>query len=48
MEDMRNVYKVLIGNSEGKRQLRRTKRRWENSTMGVKDRGCGLNSFDPG
>jgi hypothetical protein len=28
---MRNAYKVLVGNSEGKRPLGRTRRRWEDS-----------------
>jgi hypothetical protein len=29
MGDMRNVYKILVGKSDGKRQLGRPKRRWE-------------------
>jgi hypothetical protein len=29
MEERRNAYKILVGKSEGKRQLGRPKRRWE-------------------
>jgi hypothetical protein len=37
MEEMRNVYNILVGKSEGKKQLGRTRRRWEvNTRMGRK------------
>jgi hypothetical protein len=31
IEEGRGVYKVLVGRSEGKRPLRRPKRRWEDN-----------------
>jgi hypothetical protein len=31
MWEMRNTYKSLVGNTEGKRPLRRPTRRWENN-----------------
>jgi len=31
MGEMRNSYKILVGKSEGKRQLRRARRRWEDN-----------------
>jgi hypothetical protein len=45
MEDMRNVYKILVGKPEGKRLLRRPRHRWEgNIKINIKELGCGLNS----
>jgi hypothetical protein len=32
MGEERNVYKVLVGKPEGKRQLERTRHRWEDGT----------------
>jgi hypothetical protein len=32
MVEMRNTYRVLVGKSEGSRQLGRSKRRWEDVT----------------
>jgi hypothetical protein len=38
----RNVYSVLVGKPEGKRPLRRTRRRWEdNMKMDLQEGGCG-------
>jgi hypothetical protein len=38
----RNVYKVLMGKSEGKRPLGRPRRRWEDGIrMGLRDIGWG-------
>jgi hypothetical protein len=31
MEEMRNAYNIVVGRSEGKRPLRRPRRRWENN-----------------
>ena len=44
MEERRGVHKVLVGKPEGKRPLRRTRRRWEdNIKMDLQEvgRGCG-------
>jgi len=36
------VYRVLVGKSEGKRPLRRPRRRWENTIkMDLQEVGCG-------
>ena len=36
------VYRVLVGKSEGKRPLRRPRRRWENTIkMDIQEVGCG-------
>jgi hypothetical protein len=36
------VYNVLVGNPEGKRPLRRPKRRWEDGIkMYIREIGCG-------
>ena len=40
MEEVRDMYKVLVGKPEGKRPLRRPSRRWENK-MDVQEVGCG-------
>ena len=43
MWEERRVYRVLVGNREGKRQLRRLRRRWEdNIRIDLQDVGCGL------
>ena len=40
--ERRGVYSVLVGKSEGKRPLRRPKRRWEDSIkMYLQEVGCG-------
>ena len=44
MEEARGVHKVLVGKPEGKRPLRRSRRRWEdNIKMDLQEmgRGCG-------
>jgi hypothetical protein len=42
MGERRDVYKVLVGKSEGKRPLGRPRRRWEdNIKMDLQDVGCG-------
>jgi hypothetical protein len=41
MGEMRNVCKILVRKSEGKRPLKRCKRRWEdNIIMNLKERAC--------
>jgi hypothetical protein len=38
----RGVYRVLVGKPEGKRPLRRPRRRWEdNIKMDIQEVGCG-------
>jgi hypothetical protein len=38
----RGVYRVLVGKPEGKRPLRRHRRRWEdNIKMDIQEVGCG-------
>jgi len=42
MEERRGVYRVLVGKPEGKRQLGRPRRRWEdNIKMDLQEVGCG-------
>jgi len=42
MGDRGGVYRVLVGNPEGKRPLERPRRRWEgNIKMDHQDEGCG-------
>jgi len=42
MGEGRGVYKVLVGKPEGKRPLRRPRRRWEdNIKMDLQEVGCG-------
>jgi len=42
MTERRGVYMVLVGKSEGKRPLRRPRRRWENNIkMDFLEVGCG-------
>ena len=44
MEQSRNVYRVLVGKTEGKRSLGRPRGRWEdNIKMDLREGGC-----DPG
>jgi hypothetical protein len=45
MGEERNVYKVLVGNPEGKRQLGRPRRRWEEG-IGMDLREIGLEGVD--
>jgi hypothetical protein len=41
MGKMRSTYKVLVGKPEGKKQIRRPKRRWEyNIRMDLREIGC--------
>ena len=43
MGERRGVYKVLVGKGEGKRQLERPRRRWEdNIKMDLQEVGCGV------
>jgi hypothetical protein len=42
MGERRGVYRVLVGKPEGKRQLERPMRRWEDNTvMDLQELGCG-------
>jgi len=42
MGERRVVYKVVVGKPEEKRQLGRSRRRWEyNITMSLREVGCG-------
>ena len=42
MGEMRGLYRVLVGKSEGKRPLGRPRRRWGNNIkMDLKEVGCG-------
>jgi hypothetical protein len=42
MGERRGVYRVLVGKPEGKRPLRRPRRRWyDNIKMDFKEVGCG-------
>ena len=42
MGEWRGVYRVLMGKPEGKRPLRRPRRRWEdNIKMDLQEVGCG-------
>jgi len=40
MRDRRRVFRVLVGKPEGKRPLRRPRRRWEDIKMGLQEVGC--------
>ena len=41
MEEMRGVYRVLVGKPEGKRPVGRPRRRWENNIkMDLQEVGC--------
>jgi hypothetical protein len=43
MREERGVYRVLMGNPEGKRTLGRPRRRWEdNIRMDLQEVGCGV------
>ena len=48
MGEKRGVYRVLVGKPEGKKQLRRSRRRWkDNIKMDFQKVGCGdLEWFD--
>ena len=42
MGEKRVVYRVLVGKTEGKRQLGRSRRRWEdNIKLDLQEVGCG-------
>jgi 3-oxoacyl-ACP reductase-like protein len=42
MRERRGVYRVLVGKSEGKRPLGRSRRKWEdNIKMDLSEEGCG-------
>ena len=42
MRERRGIYRVLVGKSEGKRPLGRSRRRWEdNIKMDHQEVGCG-------
>ena len=42
MGERRVLYRVLVGKPEGKRRLRRPRRRWEdNIKMDIQEVGCG-------
>ena len=41
IEERRGVYRVLVGNPEGKRPLGRPRRRWEDNIKMEVGRGCG-------
>ena len=42
MREGRGVYRILVGNHEGKRPLGRPKRRWEdNIKIDLQEVGCG-------
>jgi hypothetical protein len=42
MRERRGVYRVLVGKSEGKRELGKRRRRWEdNIKMDLQEEGCG-------
>jgi hypothetical protein len=42
MGERRGVYRVLVGKPEGKRPLRRPRRRWEcNIKIDLQELGCG-------
>jgi hypothetical protein len=49
MGEKRGVYSVLVRKPEGKRQLGRSSRRWEdNIKMDLQEVGCGgMDSIDP-
>jgi len=40
MGDRRGICRVLVGKSEGKRQLGRPKHRWEDIMMDLQEVGC--------
>jgi hypothetical protein len=42
MGQRRGVYRILMGKPDGKRPLRRPRRKWEdNIKMGLQEVGCG-------
>ena len=41
MGERRGLYRVLVGKPEGKRQLGRPRRRWDNIKMALQEVGCG-------
>jgi hypothetical protein len=48
MGDMRDVYRVMVGKSKGKRPLGRPRRRWEdNIKMDLEEVEFGADGLDP-
>jgi hypothetical protein len=46
MKDIRNAYKILVGNPERKTPLGRPRRRWEHDIkMNFKEKNCGMVSI---
>ena len=41
MGQRRDIYKVLVGKPEEKRQLGRPRHRWEDNKMDLQEVGCG-------
>jgi hypothetical protein len=41
MEERRVLYRVLVGKLEGRRQLGRPRRRWEDIRLDLQEGGCG-------
>jgi len=42
MDELRGIYRVLVGKLEGRRPLRRSRRRWvDNIRMDLQEVGCG-------
>jgi hypothetical protein len=39
MEEMRNAYNILVGKHEGKRPLGRTRHRWEDARIDLREIG---------
>jgi hypothetical protein len=39
--EKRNAYRILVGKSEGKRPLRKPRRKWENIRMDLREIGWG-------
>jgi len=47
MGEMRDVYRVLVGNSKGKRPFGRPRSRWENNiNIELQKVGCGGHGLD--
>jgi hypothetical protein len=41
MGEVRNVYKILVGKTEGKRQLGKTRCRWKDIRVDFRETGSG-------
>jgi hypothetical protein len=48
MGEMRNVYKILVGKPEGRRQFGRPRHRWEDNIRMDRVRSCELDSAGSG